>query len=199
MIKTPWLSPEEQMRSVEKFLRYGLLRYSKDGYFPLKKGGYTDIYFAARDARNNPEAIDFLAKLYAMALRRINFDRFVEVPDAISGIAGHLSVISGKPYLTIREQSKEGRVADAKIIGTIVSKENVVILDDVITDGASKLIPYQECTRKGLNCIAVLVLIDREQEWERKFAELDIKMNVYAGMTLHDVRRCLVELGIAKE
>ena len=193
--KTPWLSPEEQRWAVEGFLRYGLLKYSNNRSFPLKKGGFTDIYFAARDARNNPEATDFLAKLYAMALKRIDPDRFVEVPDAVSGIAGHLSVISGKPYLTIREQSKEGRVADAKIVGTIVPGEEIVILDDVITDGASKLAPYQECLNKNLKCLAILVIIDRQQGWEEKFNELGIKTTVCAGMTLHDVRRCLIELG----
>lgn len=190
-----WLSRDEQREVVKKLLEYGLLKFSNERKFPLKKGGYTDVYFAARDSRNNPEAINFLAELYAIAIRILDPDRFIEIPDSVSGIAGHLSVICDKPYLTIREQAKEGRVADAKIIGTVVPGEDVVIIDDVITDGASKLAPYQECVKRGLNCLAIVVLIDRQQGWEKKFAELGIKTTVYAGMTLHDVRQCLVELG----
>lgn len=193
-----WLSRKEQMDVVKGLLKYGLLKFSNERKLPLKMGGYTDIYIALRDSRNNPEAIDFLAKLYAMAIKRLNPDRFVEIPDSVSGIAGHLSVVCGKPYLTIREQAKEGRVADAKMIGTAVPGENIVILDDVITDGASKLAPYQECVKRGLNCLAVVVLVDRQQGWKKKFAELGIDTTVYAGMTLHDVRRCLIELGEMK-
>lgn len=190
-----WLSRKEQKWVVKNLLKYGLLEYSNDRKLPLKKGGYTDIYIALRNSRNNAESINFIAKLYEMAIRKLNPDRFVEVPDSVSGLAGHLSVLCGKPYLTIREQAKEGRVADAKIIGTAVPREKVVIIDDVITDGASKLAPYQECVKKKLNCLGIVVLVDRQQGWKEKFSELGIETTVYAGMTLHDVRRCLIELG----
>lgn len=191
----PWLSPDDQRWAVKKFLEYGLLKFSNEKKFPLKSGGYTDIYFAAGDTRNSPDSIRFLAELYARAIKNINPDRFVEIPDAVSGIAGYLSYICNKPYITIRDCPKEGRVTDARIIGNAVAKETFVIIDDVITDGTSKLAPYQECLKRDLACVAIVVIIDRQQGWKENFDKLEIKTTVYAGMTLQDVRDCLVKLG----
>tara|TARA_Y100000310_G_scaffold329709_1_gene400056 strand:- start:6410 stop:7243 length:834 start_codon:yes stop_codon:yes gene_type:complete len=40
-------------------------------------------------------------------------------------------------------------------------------------------------------------LADHQQGWQQKFAQEGIKLPVWAGMTLHDVRRCLIQnLGV---
>lgn len=195
--KTPWLSPEEQEEVIKKLLGWGIIKFSNERNFPLKSGGRTDIYVSIRDCRNTPGATTLMASLYGtIPLARLKPDRFVEVPEAVSGIAGHLSATSGIPYITIREQSKEGRVSDAKIIGTPILGETVVIIDDVITDGASKLVPWLECKKRGLDCETIVVLVDRQQGWKKKFLELGIEANVWAGMTLHDIRRYLIKSGI---
>jgi orotidine-5'-phosphate decarboxylase len=193
-----WIPKEEQLEVVEKMVQFGIIKVSNERNLPLKNGGFTDIYISIRDARNYAEATKFLAKLYMRELLRINPNLFVEVPDAVSGIAGCLSVISSTPYITIREQEKERRVSDSKIIGNISPNDSVIILDDVITDGASKIIPYNECIKRGAKCLGLLVLVDRQQGWKEKFNEANIDIPVYAGMTLHDVRKCLFELGYLK-
>jgi orotidine-5'-phosphate decarboxylase len=191
-----WLFPEEYSWVVKKLYEFGVLKFSNKRDLPLKKGGTTDIYINLRDARNNPEAIDFIARLFQIPLQRIKPNRFVEIPDSVSCFCGPLSIYSGIPYLTIREQAKEGRATNSKIIGTPNKGEEVCIIDDVITDGASKIIPQQECLRLGLNNLSLIVLVDREQGWQELLAKENISMNVWAGMTLHDVRRQLIETGL---
>lgn len=189
----PWLIPEEQEEVIHMLLKYGIIRYSNQRNLPLKKGGFTDVYINLRDARSHPVLIKYISDLYANALRRLRVDAFVEVPDAVSCIAGPIAVETGIPIITIRQQEKKGRVSDAKTIGTVRYGDQVVILDDVITDGASKIVPAQICQRNGLDVRALLVLVDRQQGWPEHLHQAGIQLPVWPAMTLHDVRRYLID------
>lgn len=192
----PWLTTTEQEELCDGLIRFGLIKWDNNRSLPLKSGGRTDVYINLRDARNDPKAISFIARFFSNPILRLNIDRFVEVPDSVSCFAGPLSIATGKPYLTIREQAKEGRVAKASVIGNSHYGEMVCIIDDVITDGASKVSPYYECVKMGLRGLPLIVLVDRQQGWEKKLKELNITMSVWPGMTLHDVRRYLVSNNI---
>ena len=192
-----WLFLDEQAWIVEQLLRFGLIKFDNQRKLPLKSGGMTDVYINLRDARNNPEAISFIANLFADPLRRLGLDRFVEVPDSVSCFAGPLSISMGIPYLTIRGQAKKGRVSDAKVIGSARKGDRIVIMDDVITDGASKITPIQKCIELGLNTEGLVVLVDRQQGWRKLLSDQGIQLPVWAGMTLDDVRRHLIQtLGV---
>lgn len=187
-----WLAPEEQKNVIQHMIEWELIKWDNDRSLPLKSGGTTDIYIALRDARNSPKAILALAKWYANPLFRLNLDRFIEVPDSVSCFAGPLLIMLNMPYLTIRESPKEGRVSKAKVIGNSQRGESGVIIDDVITDGASKIPVIQECLSLGLNLGPLVVLVDRQQGWQENFKKHDINLDVWPGMTLHDVRKYLI-------
>jgi len=195
--KSSWLYLEEQSEVVERLLEFELIKFDNQRSLPLKKGGTTDVYINLRDARNNPRAIAFVSGLFVEPLRRLGVSRFVEVPDSVSCFAGTLSIATDLPYMTIREDTKTGRVGDAKVIGKPSPKELVCILDDVITDGRSKIIPHQVCVGMGLTNRALVVLVDRQQGWQQLLAKEGIDLPVWAGMTLDDVRRHLIQtLGV---
>lgn len=195
---TTWLTPGEQEQVVQDLIGFncGLIKWDNNRSLPLKAGGKTDIYINLRDGRDNPESNRYLAKLYAGPLRRLGVQRFAEIPEAVSGIASLLAEELNTGYLTVREQSKAGRVSDAAIIGSAPRPgEQFALIDDVITTGLSKEVPYR--TLVGLLRYAppMVVLVDRQQGWRKKFAENGIESEVWAGMTLHDVRRVLVGQG----
>lgn len=193
----PWLDPAEQVEVVKRLLGHDLIRYSNARDLPLKSGGKTDIYINLRDARNDPRAMRFVAGLFENPLRRLGVRRFVEVPDSVSCFAPLLARRLGHGYITVRESAKGGRVAKASTIGQMNYGERVAMFDDVITDGASKVEPYWECIRGGLKVKDLVVLVDRQQGWRKKFAAEKIDMNAWPGMTLHDVRRFLIQdLGV---
>lgn len=194
--KSPWLFPEEHAEVVQFLYNHGLLKFSNKRDLPLKSGGKTDVYINLRDARNDPKAIKFIAELFEIPLRRLNPDRFIEIPDSVSTFAGPLSINTGIPYLTIRGEVKDGRVGDAKMIGNPKPGERVCMIDDVITDGASKISAHQLCKKLGLENKALAVLVDRQQGWKTNLEKYNCEMPVWPGMTLHDVRRQLIELGI---
>lgn len=192
-----WLFPEEYSEVVKSLYYYGLLKFDNNRNLPLKSGGKTDIFINLRDARNNPQALQFITELLSIPLsRRHPPDRFVEIPDSVSCFAGPLAIKTGIPYLTIREKAKEGRAFNANIIGSAKPGERVLLMDDVITDGASKVAAYKTCKQLGLQTEGLIVLVDRQQGWQNKFSDLGIQMPVWSGLTLHDVRRQLIELDI---
>lgn len=191
-----WLTPAEKDRACEFLLAHGLIKYDNSRRLPLKSGGMTDIYLSIRESRRSPVATAELGRIYGNPIFRLNPDRFVEVPDAVSSFAGHLSVVSGVPQVTIREQAKDGRATDAKVVGDLNPGETVVLLDDVITNGQSKIIPYRECIRRGVKVSSLVVLVDRQQGWQDTFNNENIHLDVWAGMTLHDVRKYLITHGI---
>lgn len=195
---TTWIPRDRHLEVVEFLHEKGLIKFDNNRELPLKNGGKTDIYINLRNMRSNPQAMAQIADLFAYPLRWLNPDRFVEVPEAVSGLAGHLSVLLDKPYMTIREELKEGRATNARMVGECNTGEIVVIIDDVITNGASKLIPHGFCTQQDLSVQAFVVLVDRQQGWEKDFEQARVDTPVWAGMTLHDVRRALIALGIMK-
>jgi orotidine-5'-phosphate decarboxylase len=192
-----WIPRELQPQVVRFLLRYGLLKFDNARRLPLKKGGFTDVYINLRDARNHAASLAYLAKLYAAPLRQLGVSRFVEVPAAVSCFAGPLAIETGIPYLTIRDVAKTGRVGDAESIGQAQFGEDVVTIDDVITDGKSKIDPHYKVLALGLNHLGIVVLVNRQQGWPEHLRSVGIELPVYAGMTLHDVRRCLIQdLGV---
>ncbi|MBI3631120.1 MAG: orotidine-5'-phosphate decarboxylase [Candidatus Sungbacteria bacterium] len=198
-MQSSWLDQSEQRDIIQRLLEYELIKFSNERNLPLASGGSTDVYINLRDARNHPQAITMLARAFENPLRRLNPDRFIEIPDAVSCFAGPLSVATQISYITIRQRPKEGRVARATSIGSAPFGSRAAILDDVITDGASKIMPFREARTMGLDVRHLVVLVDRQQGWKEKFAERRIDLAVWPGMTLHDMRRILIsECGLMR-
>lgn len=192
-----WLTSWEQKEVIEKMLLWNLIKWDNARKLPLKKGGVTDVYIMLRDMRNHPEAQKFFGQLYSNPIMRLKAQRFIEVPTAVSGLASQISTCANIPYITVRDNPKKGRVAAADYIGEFRRGEVVPIIDDVITDGASKIVPYTVAKRFGVKPdVPMVVLVDRQQGWEEKFFELGIKSDVWSAMTLHTIRRYLIENGI---
>ena len=195
---THWLAPWEQEEIIENLLRSrgDVIKYDNARKLPLKMGGTTDIYMNLRNARRDPKVLAMLVEAYANPLRRLGVSSFAEVPDAVSCFAGPLSIKLNMPYVTIREQAKAGRVTKSTLIGDLCRGERVSIFDDVITDGESKIIPVRECLAAGVHLGPLVVLVDRQQGWQKKFKEAGLDLQVWSGMTLHDVRKYLISHGV---
>ena len=187
-----WLTPGEQDEAIEALWQAGLLKCDNWHKLPLKSGGTTDIYVNLRMMRSDPAIMTYLARLFANPLRRLRLDRFVEVPEAVSPMAGLISSLESLPMVTIREEVKQGRVSGGMIVGELKSGDRVAIIDDVITDGVSK-IPALTVLRDILSdVVALVVLVDRQQGWAKKLPDSGFCTPVWPAMTLHDIRRYLI-------
>ncbi len=196
---TSWLTSGEQNEVIGHLFTYELINADNARSLPLKMGGTTDIYANLRLMRSKPSAIEYLAQLYANPLKRLRVNRFIEVPEAVSPLAGHLSVITNIPVATFREAEKTGRVTKGHFVGDIRPGDRVAIVDDVVTDGASKLPVLHALRAMGVEVAAIVVLVDRQQGWKKKLAEAGFNnVPVWAGMTLHDVRKYLIRNGLMR-
>lgn len=193
-----WLGQSERADVVRRLHELKLIKCDNGRSLPLKKGGTTDVYINLRDARSNPTAHRFVADLFVDPLRWLHqhgMERFAEIPDSVSGLASLISVKADIPYITIREEAKEGRVTKGKVIGEHHANEEVAIIDDVITDGASKIVPARTCLGLDLCPKTLVVLVDRQQGW-RNLTHGDLPCQVWSGMTLHQVRQELIRAGL---
>ncbi len=188
-----WLTPGEQEETIAELIAADLLKWDNRHNLPLKSGGNTDIYVNLRNMRSNPSSIRYLAKLFANPLHRLCIDRFVEVPEAVSPLAGAISVCTDIPMVTVREEAKAGRVVSGVFIGDIVRGDRTAIIDDVVTDGASKIPGLTALRSAGVDVAAMVVLVDRQQGWKKKLFEAGFAdVPVWPAMTLHDVRKYLI-------
>lgn len=188
-----WIPRECHRQVAELLVDNNLCKMDNSRRLPLTGGGTTDLYVDLRRGRSNPAANIELANLYGHAIRWLDVDRILEVPEAISGVAALLSSITGIPYATIRKDAKEGR---SRIVGEVKEGERVVIIDDVITDGGSKIPALELCRELKLNLVALVVLVDRQQGWRAKLVSHRFAVPVWAGMTLHDFRREVIAMGV---
>lgn len=193
-----WLAPFEQEEVIKSLLLFELIKCSNKRDFPLKSGGFTDIYINLRDARSHPKALKYFSEVFANPIRRLKPDRICEIPHSISCIAGPLSIEADTPMITMREEEKKGRATKGRMIGACKERDRICIIDDVITDGASKIDPIRECQGKILEVSPLVVLVDRQQGWKKTFEKEGIDIPVWAGMTLHDIRKFLISHGYMK-
>src|SRR3989344_3431208 len=188
-----WLVPGEKEEVIERLVKSRLIRWSNKRDLPLKSGGFTDVYVNLRDMRSHPDIMRFLAEIYENPLRRLKVNRFVEVPDAVSQMAGIIAANTGIPVVTIREEAKQGRVVKGRLIGDLHPGERVAIIDDVITDGVSKLAALEELRAASVQIAGLVVLVDRQQGWQKKLSEWGFgNVGVWPAMTLHDIRKFLI-------
>lgn len=195
-----WLTPGEQREAVREFLEFGLFRFDPAGNIPLTGGGRTDLYLDMRLARNSASAARYVANLYRKALHMLQgkkgykFERFAEIPHALSGIAGILMDYSEIPYSTIREKPKTEKRPDSHVIPTnFTFGQPIVIIDDVITDGKSKTNALRMCYEEKVNVVAIVVMIDRDDGWRDYFRTIGVPIPVWSAMTLKEARQIITE------
>lgn len=187
MERTLLLTPEERDVVIGMLFEFNLIKYDKGGKLPLAHGGTTDLYVNLRNARDDHEAMGFLSEVYVSMLKDRVPTRILEVPHAVTcftqGICSDLRI----PLVTMRTEVKANRVS-GELIGTILKGDAIALVDDVITDGASK-IPALKLCRERKATAALVVLVDREEGWQRVLEEAGFgDTEVFAGMILDHIR-----------
>jgi uridine monophosphate synthetase len=100
------------------------------------------------------------------------------IPYAGLPIGTAVSLATGKPLIYPRRETKSYGTGQA-IEGRFEAGETVVVLDDVISSGASKLEALRPLEAAGLVVKDVVVLVDRQGSGASELAA--------AGLTLHSV------------
>jgi uridine monophosphate synthetase len=134
----------------------------KFGQFILASGLQSPIYIDLRPLVSYPNVLRNIARAYVHLLHRLTFDRLAAIPYAALPIGTAVSLESGYPLIYPRKEVKAYGTRRA-VEGEFHKGERVVVLDDVITSGASKLQAIAPLEELGLLAEDVVVLIDRGQ------------------------------------
>ncbi|MBN1427166.1 MAG: orotate phosphoribosyltransferase [Anaerolineae bacterium] len=131
------------------------------GQFTLKSGEVSPIYLDLRLLVSRPSTLRQAAHALQALASRAQFDRLAAIPLAGLPIGVALSMAMDRPLIYPRMQAK-GHGTGRQIEGEYQAGETVLLVDDVISRGDSKLEAIAALEAAGLKVPTLLMVIDRE-------------------------------------
>ena len=167
----------------------------REGEFTLSSGVKTDYYFDCRQTALHPEGAWLIGNLFAGMIRDIPAVAVGGMTLGADPLVTATSIVAlqqGRPLagLLVRKEAK-GHGAKQYIEGlaNVMPGDRVIMLEDVITSGASVLKACRRAQEIGLTIAAVCAILDREEGGREAVSA--------AGFELHSLftRPELVALG----
>jgi len=142
----------------------------KFGEFRLKSGALSPFYVDLRGIIAYPPILQTIALRVLDVLRPLSYDRIAGIPYAGLPIATAVALAGNIPMVYARKEVKDHGTRRA-IEGTFAPGEVVVLIDDVITDGASKFEAATPLAEAGLVVRDFVIFLDREQGGAERLRE----------------------------
>ncbi len=158
---------EEMKEKLGEIIIARSFKYSDNPPFTLASGKKSNYYFNCKPTTLDPEGMNLIGEIIFNMLKDSDITAAGGLTLGADPIANALSVISyqrGKPIKSfiVRKDVKDHGTKSA-IEGNVTPGEKVVIIDDVITTGASTITAIQQAQKAGLIVDKVITLIDREE------------------------------------
>jgi|LSQX01.3.fsa_nt_gb uridine monophosphate synthetase len=154
----------------------------KFGEFKLKSGIISPVYCDFRGLVGRPELLKEIGEALGDRAKQIGCDRIAGIPYAGLPLGVATSLASGIPMIYPRKEAKD--YGTKKLIeGQYAQNDKVLVIDDIITDGASKIEAITPLQEAGLVVKDVLIILDREQGGDKILAKAGYKLHSLGALS----------------
>lgn len=164
----------------------------KFGEFKLKSGIMSPVYVDFRGLVSKPKLLAEVGRALAGKAREIGCGRIAGIPYAGIPLGVATALAGDIPMIYPRKEVKQYGTGKA-IEGEFKQGEKVLVIDDIITDGASKIEAIEPLKEAGLAVTDVLVILDREQGGAKLLEKAGYRLHSLG--TLSEVLNALVAAG----
>jgi uridine monophosphate synthetase len=191
--QSPVLLPEMHMDG-QAHLVFSLFTIGaiKFGAYKLKSGIISPFYLDLRILISYPQVLRETAQVMAQFLAPLKFDRIAAIPYAAMPIGTAVALEMDRPLIYPRREKKDYGTGRA-VEGEYRAGETVVVIDDVITTGASKIEAIEPLATAKLKVHDIVVLVDREQGGAQEVAKRGYQ--VHSVLKITEIMQILEEAG----
>ncbi len=159
------------------------------GDFTLKSGQSSSLYLNLRKIISHPDLLRRISSALWQASVPQQYDLICGVPYTALPIATCISLDHHLPMIIRRKETKDYGTKQ-KIEGDYQANQRCLVVEDVITSGASLLETTTDLEKEGLKITDVTALIDREQGGVKK---LEKHYRVHTVFRLSDMMDTLLD------
>jgi uridine monophosphate synthetase len=176
---------------VLKMVEHGCFKL---GCFTLKSGIVSPFYLDLRQLVSDAELLRLAAEAYIDLLRPLSYARVSAIPVASLPVVTAICLFLGVPMIYPRIPAK-AHGSGSPIDGNYRSGEKVVLIDDLVTTGSSKVEALEVLRGQGLVVEDLVVLIVRGKAAAEDLAAHGVKL--HAALDVRDIIDVVEKEGLA--